>query len=63
MEIKDLLKLNILIELNHLILNISEKSIDSLFKEIDINKLDADYINLLDIFLNEYALNKTEKSE
>lgn len=36
---------------------------DWLEDNYDIEKLDSDYIPLLEEFLNEYALNKTEKSE
>ena len=65
MEIKELLKLTIL-QLIKLEYNFSPKHsgfADWLEEHFDLEKLDDDYIPLLDRFLNEYALNKTEKSE
>ena len=39
------------------------KFADYVKKYYDINKFNNRYIKLLDDFLNEYALNNTEKSE
>ena len=36
---------------------------DYIKKYYDVNKFKCRYMELLDSFLNEYALNKTEKSE
>ena len=36
---------------------------DYIKKYYDVNKFNSRYMELLDSFLNEYALNKTEKSE
>jgi len=48
---------------NRALKNDSEKFLNFLEKHYDLKSFNKRYIKLLDKFMNQYALNKTEKSE
>ena len=53
----------LLIENRALLQNDREQFLDFLKERYDLNKFNERYKELLDNFMNDYALNKTEKSE
>lgn len=62
MELKDLLRLSIFISLNQLVQS-NDNTEEWLLKHYDTEKIDEDFLPLLEEFLQPYALNKAEKSE